>query len=209
VILLKPRKNKDMLNSSLTKAFSALKSGKIIVYPTDTLYAFGVDIFNNKAVRNVFELKKRPENQPLPVAVCNLSQMDSIAQITELATLLAENFLPGPLTLILKKKSNISSVISGGLDKVAIRIPDNEIALTLICNYGPLTVTSANVHNEPIFGNIEEIKKRFFTDEVSVYIDGGTLGGDPSTIVDATGYDPIIIRQGRIKKSEILELSKK
>ena len=209
MILLKPKKNKDMLNSSFTKAFEALKAGKIIVYPTDTLYAFGADIFNNQAVHNVFGLKKRPENQPLPVAVCNLSQMESIAQITELATLLAENFLPGPLTLILNKKSNISSVVTGGLDKVAIRIPNNEIALRLICNYGPLTVTSANVHNEPVFSTIEEIKKRFFTEEISVYIDGGALSGAPSTIVDATGYDPIIIRRGRIKKSEILGLSKK
>lgn len=208
MILLKPKKNKDMLNSSLTKALKALKAGKIIVYPTDTLYAFGVDIFNNQAVLNVFKIKKRPLNQPLPIAVCNLSQMETVAQTTELSALLTENFLPGPLTLILKKKSNIPSIVTSGLDKVAIRIPNHKIMLKLICDYGPLTVTSANIHNEPVFNSIDEIKKQFFKDEVAVYIDGGTLIGDPSTIVDATGSGPIIVRQGRIQKNEILRLLK-
>ena len=209
VILLKPKKNKDMLNSSLTKAFKALKAGKIIVYPTDTLYAFGADIFNNQAVLNVFKIKKRPLNQPLPIAVCNLSQMKTVAQTTELSTLLTEKFLPGPLTLILKKKSNIPSIVTGGLDKVAIRIPNHKIMLKLICDYGPLTVTSANIHNEVVFNSIDEIKKQFFKDEVTVYIDGGTLIGDPSTIVEATGSEPIIVRQGRIQKNEILRAVKK
>lgn len=209
VILLKPKKNKDMLNSSLTKAFKALKAGKIIVYPTDTLYAFGADIFNNQAVLNVFKIKKRPLNQPLPIAVCNLSQMETVAQTTELSTLLTDNFLPGPLTLILKKKSNIPSIVTSGLDKVAIRIPNHKIMLKLICDYGPLTVTSANIHNEPVSSSIGEIKKQFLNNEVTVYIDGGTLIGDPSTIVDATGTEPIIVRQGRIKKNEILGLLNK
>jgi L-threonylcarbamoyladenylate synthase len=209
VILLKTKKNKDMQNSSYTKAFKALKAGKIIVYPTDTLYAFGADIFNIQAVHKVFQIKKRPLNQPLPVAVSNLSQMDSLAKTTELAKKLAENFLPGALTLLLKKKSNIPSIITSGLDEVAIRIPNNKIALKLICDFGPLTVTSANIHNAPVYKSVYDIKKQFIKNEISFYIDSGNLVGEPSTIVDATGSNPVIIRQGRIPKKKILELFNK
>lgn len=191
-----------MLNNDFFKAIKALQNGNIIVYPTDTLYALGADIFNENAVKKIFIVKKRPINVPLPVAVSNIKEIKKIAILDEKAKHLAECFLPGPLTLILNKKSNISDIVTSNLDKIAVRIPNNENALKLLSSFGPLTVTSANIHgnNTPFF--IEEIKMQL-KDNVEAYLDYGKLFGSPSTIIDMTFKNPKIVREGVITKREI------
>jgi len=111
-----------MQRIELSKAIEALRNGDIVVYPTDTLYAFGVDIRNKDAVRKVFEVKKRPLDNPLPVAVSDLVDIEKIAFMSDIARDLAEYFLPGPLTMILNKKNVILNVVTGGLDNIAVRI---------------------------------------------------------------------------------------
>jgi len=213
-----------MQRIELSKAIEALRNGDIVVYPTDTLYAFGVDIHNKDAVRKVFEVKKRPLDIPLPVAVSNLVDIEKIAFVSDIArdlaeyflpgplTMilnkkdLAEYFLPGPLTMILNKKNVISDVVTGGLDSVAVRIPDNDVALELLSRYGPITVTSANVHGKEVSDNISDIKMQFNSDDVAVYLNYGKLNGLPSTIVDMTAGKPRIVRYGAITKDEILDV---
>lgn len=195
-----------MQRIELSKAIEALQNGDIVVYPTDTLYAFGVDIHNKDAVRRVFEVKKRPLDNPLPVAVSDLAYIEKIAFVSGIARDLAEQFLPGPLTMILNKKNVILDVITGGLDNVAVRIPDNDVALELLSRYGPLTVTSANVHGKEVPDIISDIKMQFNSDDVAVYLDYGKLNGLPSTIVDMTASKPRIVRDGAITKEEILDV---
>jgi L-threonylcarbamoyladenylate synthase len=195
-----------MQRVELFKAIEALQNGDIVVYPTDTLYAFGVDINNKGAVRKVFEVKKRPLDNPLPVAVSDLADIEKIAFVSGIARDLAEHFLPGPLTMILNKKSVILDVLTGGLDSVAVRIPDNDVALELLSRYGPLTVTSANVHGKEVPDIISDLKMQFNSDDVAVYLDYGKLNGLPSTIVDMTAGKSRIVRYGAITKEEILDV---
>jgi L-threonylcarbamoyladenylate synthase len=194
-----------MSNIDLSKAITALKCGELVVYPTDTLYALGADIYNEDAVRRIFKIKSRPLGIPLSVAVANFESIESIAIVNDTAGRLAEQFLPGSLTLVLNKKSTISSIVTGGLDKIAVRIPDNEVALELLSKFGPLTATSANVHDMETPLDIDGIKTQFKDGDVAVYLDCGKLNALPSTIVDITTKTPKIIREGIITKKNILD----
>jgi L-threonylcarbamoyladenylate synthase len=192
----------------LSKAISALKSGDIIVYPTDTLYGLGADVFNDNAVKKVFEVKNRPFNLPISVAVSCVNDLEKIAIVDDKAKKIIDAFLPGRLTLILEKKKTISKIVSGGLDNIAIRIPDNVVALELLSNYGPLTCTSANIHGKDTPTVISDIRMQFKELDISVYINHGKLKGKPSTIVDLTGKKPSLVRQGAIEFEVILDAIK-
>jgi L-threonylcarbamoyladenylate synthase len=187
------------------KAIKALRNGEIIVYPTDTLYGLGADIYNGDAVRKIFKIKKRPFNDPLPVAVSDIEEIEKIAYIDDKSCQLAKAFLPGRLTLILKKRNSISDIVTGGLEKVAVRIPDNKIALELLSEFGPLTATSANIHGKKTPDIIREIRMQFKNEDVSVYLNVGRVAGKPSTIVDATNNHIKIVREGAITEKEILD----
>lgn len=184
------------------EATKALQKGDIIIYPTDTLYAFGADIFNEKAIQKIFSVKHRPANIPLPVAVADAMSLNRVGYTNQLIMRVVERFLPGPLTIVMKKKEEVPAMITAGFPTIAVRIPRHPIALNLLTTYGPLTVTSANVHGEETLGNIFALQQRF-GDVISVYLDGGTLTSKPSTIVDLTGDTPKIIRQGNIGLHEI------
>ena len=191
-----------MKKNDVSNVTEALKTGDLIVYPTDTLYALGADIFNDDAVKKVFKVKKRPYSNPLSVAVANFDAITKIAYTNDVVKKVVERFLPGPLTIILQKKDPVSNVITSGLDKIAVRIPKNDIALDLLSAFGPLTVTSANIHGEKTPYVIKEIMMQFNTN-ISVYLDDGRLAGEPSTIVDLTSEKPTIVRKGALTKEEI------
>jgi len=193
-----------MKRNTITNAVKALKAGNIIVYPTDTLYALGADIFNDGSVTKVFTVKKRPFSNPLSVAVADFEAISKIAYTNEFVKQVVERFLPGSLTIILRKKESVSRLVTGGLDNIAVRIPDNKIALKLLSAFGPLTVTSANVHGKKTPYVIKDIMMQFTTD-ILVYLDDGRLDAKPSTIVDLTLEKPRIVRKGSITLEEILD----
>jgi len=194
-----------MKKLDLSRAITALKNGQLIVYPTDTLYGIGADIFNDEAVKKVFKIKKREKNYPLPIAVCNIKELEKIAFVDENSRKLIKTFLPGKLTIILKKKKKVSDLITSGLDKVAVRIPDNKIALDLLSNFGPLTATSANIHGKKPPNNIKDISLQLKNADIAVYIDQGKLYGKPSTVVDMTVKPFKIIRKGAIPEKKIMD----
>lgn len=193
-----------MKRNDLSDALKALSNGEVVVYPTDTLYALGADIYNDWAVRKIFEIKRRSYSCPLPVAVANFDEIDKISYTNDLVKRVAKRFLPGPLTLILKKKDSVSSIVTSDLDKIAVRIPKNDVALDLLSRFGPLTATSANIHSKKTSYVIKDLKMQF-SSEISVYLDDGRLDAKPSTIVDLTSKKPIIVRKGPINKGEIIE----
>ncbi len=190
-----------MVKIDLSKALKVLEQGGLVVYPTDTLYALGADIFSEDAVKKVFKVKKRPLDVPLPVAVSSFAEIEKIGFVDEKVRLIAEHFLPGQLTLILNKKDVVPDVVTSGLDKIAVRIPNNKLALELLSAFGPLTVTSANIHNMKTPDNVKDIRAQLRG--VDVYLDHGSLEGLPSTIVDMTSIETMVLREGKIKKKEI------
>ena len=191
----------------LSKAIEALLKGEVIVYPTDTLYGLGADVFNDVAVRKVYEIKKRSMSNPLSVAVSGFNELEKVAFVDDRTRLLVGSFLPGKLTLVLNKKDTVSDIVTGDLDKVAIRIPDNKVALELLSQFGPITATSANIHGKKTSFVINDIIMQF-KDDVAVYLDDGKLNGKPSTIVDMTSKEVRVIREGDITKTEIMEAIK-
>ena len=128
--------------------------------------------------------------------------------INKTAKILINKFLPGKLTLILNKKPLISDLITAGLDKVAIRIPDNKIALEILSKFGPLTATSANIHGKKTPYIISDIIIQFKKEDISVYLDDGKIAGQPSTIVDASADKIKIIREGSIRRKDVLDAVK-
>ena len=184
-------------------AADEINKGELVVYPTETVYGIGADIFNEAAVKKLFMAKKRPFDMPLSVAVADRKMAEKIAFIDERAGKLIDTFLPGPLTIIIKKHPDVPDIVTSMSDKVGIRIPDHPAALELIRKTGPIVATSANLHSHPDAVNVQEAIDDF-GDDVSTYIDCGpcTLG-KPSTIVWLMGDKMEIVRQGAISKKQI------
>jgi len=193
-----------MSDFNLAGVVSALKNGEIIVYPTDTLYGLGTNIYNDSAVKKIFLIKKRSFDQPLSIAVSSINDLEDVAFVDDRIIRVAERFLPGKLTLVLKKKTVVSDILTAGGNCVAVRIPDNTIALQILSVFGPLTCTSANIHGMPTPNKINEIQMQF-KDNIKVYIDAGELKDKPSTIVDLSGEKVMILREGSIPAQKILK----
>lgn len=194
-----------MKRFDFSKALQVLGEGGLILYPTDTLYALGADIYNESAVRNVFDTKKRPYTIPLPVAVASVSAIETIAYMNPTAYRISERFLPGSLSIILKKKSTVPKVVTSGQDTIAIRIPNNPVALEILSQFGPLTITSANLHNEKTLGVISDIRMQLGTPNI-LGLEFGRLSGLPSTMIDLSVSPPKIIRKGSIAEADLFDV---
>jgi L-threonylcarbamoyladenylate synthase len=194
-----------MMKHDFSKALQTLRAGGLIIYPTDTLYALGADIYNKAAVRNVFAIKKRPYSIPLPVAVASVPVLETIAYMNPAAYRICKRFFPGTLTIILKKKPTVPEIVTAGQDTIAIRIPNSPLALELLSGFGPLTVTSANLHHEKTLGVISDIRMQLGTPNI-LGLDDGILSGQPSTILDLSHSPPKVIRKGCITESELLDV---
>jgi len=194
-----------MKKNDFSAALQALKAGEPIIYPTDTLYALGADIYNETAVKKVFTIKRRPFSIPLPIAVSSIKEIETVAFMNEAARKIGEKFLPGTITIILKKKSSIPAIVTAGSDTIAIRIPQHPIALRLLCEYGPLTVTSANIHQKKTKGIIKDILQQLET-SIPVCLHDGRKEKPPSTIIDLTIKRPRVVREGSIREKELLDV---
>lgn len=197
--------DRDDLNTQIKKGIEILKKGGVIAFPTDTVYSLGAMITSSKAVERVFEIKGRDKTKALPVLVEDISQMKTLAsKMPDIACRLSQRFLPGALTLVLPKTELVSDAITGGMNTVALRIPDNEAALKLIKGVGaPLTGTSANLSGKKSTLTAEEVKAQL-GDRIDYVVDGGRVsGGVESTIVDFSGEKAKIIRQGSVPRSEL------
>lgn len=178
----------------------------IILYPTDTLYGLGVDATDSEAIKRLNEIKGRGAEKHISIAVSDMEMMMDYAELTPLGKKLAERFLPGKLTLVLKPKS-LPLELGTGTEEIGIRIPSHEKALELIQELGkPITATSANLSGMKPENSPERILKQFGekASMIDRMIDGGELPESlPSTVVDARGDTPIIIREGAISASDI------
>ncbi len=183
-----------------------INNGGSVVYPTETVYGLGVDVFNDEACSRVFDIKERDRSKSLIVHVCNIDDVYKVAKnIPENAVKLMKKYWPGELTIILEKSELISDIVSQNKN-VGVRIPNNKIELEIIKRSKTcITGTSANLSGKESITDpakaFEELEGR-----VDIVIDGGICNtGVPSTIVDMSGGEIKLIREGNIKFADILE----
>jgi L-threonylcarbamoyladenylate synthase len=189
------------------KAAQILAFGGVILYPTDTLYGLGADALSDEAVAKVYAIKGRDEKKPIHCIVADMEMAMRFGEVNELAGKLASKFLPGPLTLILKKKPEIGTGIARGQTTIGIRIPDNEFCRMLAggCNK-PFTTTSANMAGEKpgrsVSGILDQLGESAST--IDLVIDAGELSERlASTVVDVSSGEIVILREGAIPSSDI------
>lgn len=179
----------------------------IILYPTDTIYGLGVDATDAEAVTRLRLLKGRDDKKPISIAVSGIEMMDEYADVTPLARRLAERFLPGKLTIVLNAKANLPAELTAGSGTVGVRIPKHMLVMKLIEELGkPITATSANVSDMEPEKTPELILKQFGEKApwiTKVYDLGELPESAPSTVVDARGENPIIVREGAITGEDI------
>lgn len=198
-------------NTKIKQVSDLIKKGGIVVFPTETVYGIGANGLDEKAIKKLYEIKQRPLNNPISLLVSDINMVNQIAQdITELEYKLMEEFFPGPFTIILKKKENVSDIVTAGQETVGIRMPSGEIARKLV-EYAntPIATPSANISGSPSGTNIKDIMKDF-EGKVDYFIDGGESKlGVASTIVKVIDGTPHILRQGTITKEQIEKIAGK
>lgn len=195
------------INKQINIAANLIKEGKIVAFPTETVYGLGANALNAAAVAKIFELKQRPSFDPLIVHIDDISSIENIAYVNNPKIYdIAKKFWPGPLTIILPKKNIIPDIVTSGLPTVGIRIPNNHIALELIKKSGcPIAAPSANK-----FGKISPTRaihvKKYFSD-VDFIIDGGkTTVGIESTIIKINDDGFEILRFGVITENDLSQI---
>jgi L-threonylcarbamoyladenylate synthase len=190
----------------LRHTVETLANGDIVAYPTETFYGLGVKFDLADSLKNLYEIKQRPKDKAMPLIIGNKELLPLIAaSVNNIALLLMDRFWPGPLTLILSAKENLSEYITAGTHKVAVRIPGESFALNLAkyANF-PISATSANPSGITPARDAETVI-RYFGDRIDLIIDGGPTSGElPSTIVDVTEREMKILRDGMIKKELLI-----
>lgn len=193
------------IKKQVEEAISVLKQGGIVAFPTDTVYGLGACATNQQAVERVYEVKGRPQNMALPLLLAHVSQISEVAEpVPQIAWLLARNFLPGALTLVLPKSKTVPDFVTAGGTTVAVRIPAHPIPVALAEGLGaPVIGTSANLSGKPSALTAEEVYSQF-GNKIDLVIDGGRCpGGRESTVVDATGETLVVLREGAIARKEL------
>lgn len=188
-------------------ARAALLEGRLVVLPTDTVYGLAADAFNVAGVSMIFEAKGRGRDMPPPVLVPNPRTVDGLAMaMPSYAKRLVKQLWPGALTIVVRSQQSLSWDLGDTNGTVGLRMPDDELTLTLLAETGPLAVSSANRTGEPAARTATEAGF-MLGPYVDVYLDDGERsGGEPSTIVDCTKPDPVVLREGAISVERIREV---
>lgn len=200
------REGKD-IKEGVKKAAEIIKRGGLVAFPTETVYGLGANGLDENAVPKIYEAKGRPSDNPLILHISKLDEIEDIVkEIPKSALILAEEFWPGPLTMVFKKSERIPYRTTGGLESVAIRMPSNKIARELIEAAGvPIAAPSANSSGRPSPTKAAHVIYDL-DGKIDMVIDGGEVDiGIESTIVDVTGEVPVILRPGFITEKMLSE----
>jgi len=188
---------------SIQAVLKILHAGGLVAFPTDTVYGVGALAFDGKAVESIYAAKDRPIEKAIPILIADAVDMEKVGMdIPDIAYKLAARFWPGPLTCIVPKQPSLPESVSA-TDTVGVRVPDHEVARTLLRAAGPMAVTSANISGQPSPSTAQEVFAQL-GGRIDLIIDGGTTpGGVPSTLVDCTGEELKILREGPIGLEQI------
>lgn len=190
--------------TAVERAAAAVREGKVVVLPTDTVYGVGADAFDVVAVAMVLAAKHRGRDMPPPVLVPAAATVEGLAvDVPMYARILMRHFWPGPLTLVVRAQPSLQWDLGETNGTVALRMPDDEVALALLSEVGPMAVTSANVTGQPAATTGQEALDQL-GGAVAVYLEDGPRGGGvPSTIVDCTRDEPVVLRLGALSGEEL------
>ena len=191
-------------HESIQRALEVLNNGGLIAFPTDTVYGLGALAFDGKAVESIYLAKDRPIEKAIPVLIADTVDLEKVSDdITDVVNKLALHIWPGPLTIILPKKPSLPEAVSA-TETVGVRIPDHPVARALLRSTGPMAVTSANISGQPSPSTAQDVFEQL-EGRIELIIDGGkTPGGVPSTLVDCTGSEIKVLREGPISLEQIL-----
>lgn len=189
---------------AIEAAAGAVRRGELVVVPTDTVYGIGARPDRKKATALLFAAKQRPRDLTLPVLVADVEDAERVGILDEPGRVLADTFWPGGLTLVLPRTELARRWDLGDqTGTVGVRVPDHPVALDLLRTTGPLAVTSANRSGEPTPSDCPGVRA-LFGQEVAVYLCAGPIGGVASTVVDLSGSEPRILREGAIPSNDLV-----
>jgi L-threonylcarbamoyladenylate synthase len=198
------------LQETAVRAAEVLRSGGVVLYPTDTLYGLGADALSDEAVAKVFRIKGRNEGKPVHAIVSDIEMAAQYGEVSDIVRRMVEALPRGKVTYIVKKKEGIESGIAKGIDTFGFRIPDNDFCIAMIEAFdGPVTATSANRAGEAPQRSVEAILHQLGenADMIDLVVDGGELPQrEPSTVIDISGAVPRIVRTGEVSEAQILPL---
>jgi L-threonylcarbamoyladenylate synthase len=192
----------------LAAAETAVLRGELVVLPTDTVYGLGADAFSPEAVRRLLAAKGRGREMPPPVLVGTVRAASALVEdLGPYGQQLIDEFWPGGLTIVCRAARTLSWDLGDTKGTVAVRMPQDPIALALLAETGPMAVSSANLTGSPAANTADEARDQL-ADSVAVYLDGGPrTGGVASTIVDLTGSQPRLLRRGAISIGKLREVA--
>jgi L-threonylcarbamoyladenylate synthase len=198
-----PTSTDEEIEIAVEAAAAAVRRGELVVIPTDTVYGIAADAFSHDAVRALLDAKGRGREMPPPVLVSAVTTLDALAVgVPEWARALVEEFWPGPLTLVLRQQTSLMWDLGDTRGTVAVRMPDDALALAVLERTGPLAVSSANLSGRPAAVDADAAEQ-MLGDSVSVIVDGGpSRGGEASTIIDATGAGRVL-RRGALTLEQV------
>jgi tRNA threonylcarbamoyl adenosine modification protein (Sua5/YciO/YrdC/YwlC family) len=193
--------------AGLTAATTAIRAGELVVMPTDTVYGLAADAFDPAAVNRLLAAKGRGRQMPPPVLVGSVATLDALASSPpSWARDLVARYWPGPLTVVVREQSSLQWDLGEARGTVAVRMPDDPVALELLGRTGPLAVSSANLTGRPAATDADQAAE-MLAEQVSVILDGGpTVDDRPSTIVDCTSSRPRVLRIGAVPVEELRAL---
>ncbi|MCQ4923167.1 L-threonylcarbamoyladenylate synthase [Tissierella carlieri] len=201
--------DKDNVDRALIiDAVNIIKNSGLVAFPTETVYGLGANGFDENAAKKIFAAKGRPEDNPLILHVYSVEQVrELVEEIPDIAKKCMEEFWPGPLTILLPKSNKVPNIITAGLDTVAIRMPENKIALELIkMSNVPIAAPSANISGRPSPTSAKHVIDDLM-DKVDMIVDGGETGvGLESTVLDLSGDLPMILRPGGVTKEDLQKI---
>ena len=176
------------------EAIDVMSEGGVVLYPTDTVYGLGANIFDTSAVKRIFEIKQRSLLKPVSILIPDMAAIDLVARVSNDQKEVINNYLPGPYTFILRRTPIVPRVVTSGSAYVGVRVPNNDIACRLAGLF-PITTTSANISDDEVLSNPEDILEQLGCD-VDLVIDVGDLSSDhASMIIDLSQSNPKIIRR--------------
>lgn len=192
---------------TLRAAVDALAAGEVVAFPTDTLYGLAVDPRRPDAARRLFALKRRPAGQAVPLIAADAGQIERVVRdVSRLARRLAERWWPGPVSIVLDASPALDPLLLTEAGTVAVRVPAHPLARRLAADFQhPITATSANRSGSPPAADAAAVAAGLGS-ELDVLVDGGPArGGAPSTIVDARGDAPALVREGAVGWERVLQ----
>ncbi|PKN97390.1 MAG: threonylcarbamoyl-AMP synthase [Chloroflexi bacterium HGW-Chloroflexi-5] len=196
---------------SISSALSLIRDGEIVAFPTDTVYGLGADPFQATGIIKLFEAKGRDSNKAIAILIGSIEQASLVTDhMPDMAIRLCEVFWPGMLTVIVPRKNTLPELISN-VDRIGIRMPNHPVALEMLRTYGPLATTSANLSGKPDAITAKDVFDQL-ANRVPLILDGGKCqGGVPSTVIDCSGSEPVILREGPVsieRLFKVLEIQK-